>query len=240
MLLALKHFRDSHKLVFDSLSPFNEPGSPAWISGIAMQECCYFNHRRMNDVGRGRGWQIWDGGMGFTEQHDRAGCAAFRRWTRYSQLSPPVPRPLHPPRPAPNRTKPHPHPPQVIRELDTRKEELGNTLVVAHEQFCISDAAKDAAKTGKKIWPMIGRVNTHTYDSSEFLGEKAPWFVVKLQDNRFKREGLRRSVARAGKPLWVSEFGTGKGAAGLATHILVSGLGCFRCVIRGPVLHAAL
>ncbi len=50
MFLALNHFKKSHNLVFDSLSPFNEPGSPAWISGIAMQECCYFNHGRMNDV----------------------------------------------------------------------------------------------------------------------------------------------------------------------------------------------
>jgi hypothetical protein len=56
MIRALKHFEKEHGLVFNSLSPFNEPGSPAWIAPIAVQEGCYFNHGRMNDVrGAGQG-----------------------------------------------------------------------------------------------------------------------------------------------------------------------------------------
>lgn len=54
MLLALEHFKARHGLEFTSLSPFNEPGSPAWISPIAVQEGCYFSHRRMEAV-RGAG-----------------------------------------------------------------------------------------------------------------------------------------------------------------------------------------
>jgi hypothetical protein len=52
MLQALAHFKSEYNLVFDSLSPFNEPGSPAWVEPIAVQECCYFSHGRMNDVRR--------------------------------------------------------------------------------------------------------------------------------------------------------------------------------------------
>jgi hypothetical protein len=55
MIRALKHFAKEHNLVFGTLSPFNEPGSPAWIAPIACQEGCYFNHKRMNDVSPGRG-----------------------------------------------------------------------------------------------------------------------------------------------------------------------------------------
>lgn len=50
LLAALKHFRDAHGLKFDTLSPFNEPGSPAWIVGMSSQEGCYFSHARMDDV----------------------------------------------------------------------------------------------------------------------------------------------------------------------------------------------
>jgi hypothetical protein len=50
LLSALEHFRTGHGLHFTSLSPFNEPGSPAWIAPIAVQEGCYFSHGRMNDV----------------------------------------------------------------------------------------------------------------------------------------------------------------------------------------------
>lgn len=55
MVRAVAHFRAEHGLAFRSLSPFNEPGSPAWIPSLAAQEGCYFNLRRMNDVGGG-GW----------------------------------------------------------------------------------------------------------------------------------------------------------------------------------------
>ncbi|GBF92866.1 hypothetical protein Rsub_05485 [Raphidocelis subcapitata] len=156
MFRALAHFKSQHNLVFDSLSPFNEPGSPAWVEPIAVQECCYFSHGRMNDV---------------------------------------------------------------LKALYERREELGTTIVAAHEQFSVADGARDARRTGKKLWPAIGRVNVHTYDSSEFI-DKAPWFVTKTQDNRFQRAALRSAAAKAGRDLWVSEYGTGKGAAGLAAHMV--------------------
>jgi hypothetical protein len=38
---------------------------------------------------------------------------------------------------------------------------------------------------------------------------------------RFKRASLRRRAAHAQKDVWVSEFGTGKGAEPLARHVMV-------------------
>lgn len=111
---------------------------------------------------------------------------------------------------------------QVLRALAARSDELGSTLLVAHEQFCISDGARDARRTPKSLWPSLGRVNCHTYDSSEFV-HAAPRLVCRAQDNRFKRAALRKSAGKAGRPVWVSEYGTGKGAEALARHVLVSG-----------------
>ena len=51
---------------------------------------------------------------------------------------------------------------------------------------------------------------------SEWTGPNNP-----PQDNRFKRGALRKTAARNGKDVWVSEYGTGKGAEGLARHALV-------------------
>lgn len=50
LMAALAHFRDEHGLTFTSLSPFNEPASPTWITALSQQEGCYFNHKRMRDV----------------------------------------------------------------------------------------------------------------------------------------------------------------------------------------------
>lgn len=118
----------------------------------------------------------------------------------------------------------------MLRALSepARREALGGTFLAAHEQFCISDAARDARSTAKSMWPLIGRVNTHTYDSSEFI-DKAPAVVTKVQDNDRKRRALRRAAARNGKDLWVSEYGTGKGAEGLARHVMVGRLGNAGC-----------
>lgn len=114
---------------------------------------------------------------------------------------------------------------QVLLALAAQRARLGATRLAAHEQFCVADGARDAARTRAGVWPAIGRVNVHTYDSSEFVGAKAPRLVCRAQDNRYRRAALRRAAAKAGRDVWVSEFGTGKGAEALARHVLVRGAG---------------
>lgn len=108
---------------------------------------------------------------------------------------------------------------QVLQAL-REQPGLQDTELVAFEQFCIADTLKDLRHTPKELRPAIARVNTHTYDSSTFFHGAAKPLVL-LQDNSLARRRLRKLLQKCGDvPLWVSEFGTGRGALQLAKHVV--------------------
>jgi hypothetical protein len=48
---VVSHFKAEHNITFTSLSPFNEPASPAWCLAIGnQQEGCYFSRQRSYQV----------------------------------------------------------------------------------------------------------------------------------------------------------------------------------------------
>jgi len=108
---------------------------------------------------------------------------------------------------------------QVLQAL-REQPGLQDTELVAFEQFCIADTLSDLRHTPKELRPAIARVNTHTYDSSTFFHGAAKPLVL-LQDNSLGRRRLRKLLQKWGDvPLWVSEFGTGRGALELAKHVV--------------------
>lgn len=87
---------------------------------------------------------------------------------------------------------------------------LQDTELIAFEQFCIRDTLTDLHHVPKELRSAIARVNTHTYDSSTFFHGAAKPLVL-LQDNKLARQRLRKLLHKwDNKPLWVSEFGTGR------------------------------
>lgn len=50
---AVVHFQQAHGITFTSLSPFNEPASPAWcLAANNRQEGCYFSRKRAHQVNK--------------------------------------------------------------------------------------------------------------------------------------------------------------------------------------------
>jgi hypothetical protein len=48
---VVMHFKSAHNITFQSLSPFNEPASPAWcLMANCTQEACFFTRRRAQKV----------------------------------------------------------------------------------------------------------------------------------------------------------------------------------------------
>lgn len=48
---AVAHLQQAHGITFTSLSPFNEPASPAWcLAANNRQEGCYFSRKRAHQV----------------------------------------------------------------------------------------------------------------------------------------------------------------------------------------------
>jgi hypothetical protein len=106
---------------------------------------------------------------------------------------------------------------QALREQPA----LQQTCLVAFEQFCIRDTLGDLRHLPKQLRPAVGRINTHTYSSREFFSALRAAPLAPFQDNLLARRRLRRLVDKwGGVPLWVSEFGSGRGALALAAHIV--------------------
>lgn len=110
---------------------------------------------------------------------------------------------------------------QVMRAL-LQQPTLQRTCLVLFDQFCIRDTIGDLTHLPKDLRPAVGRVNTHTYNSSVFFSKLRAAPLVPFQDGTLARKRLRQLLARkfGGVLLWVSEFGTGRGALQLARHIV--------------------
>jgi hypothetical protein len=111
-------------------------------------------------------------------------------------------------------------PAQVLQAL-MEQPGLQQTQLVAFEQFCIRDTLGDLTHLPKELRPAVARVNTHTYNSGVFFSKLRAAPLKPFQDNALARKRLRRLLHKWGDvPLWVSEFGTGRGALQLARHIV--------------------
>jgi hypothetical protein len=109
---------------------------------------------------------------------------------------------------------------QVLRAL-TEEPGLQQTQLAAFEQFCIRDTLGDLTRLPRELRPAVARVNTHTYNSGVFFSKLRAAPLKPFQDNALARSRLRRLLHKWGDvPLWVSEFGTGRGALQLARHIV--------------------
>jgi hypothetical protein len=110
---------------------------------------------------------------------------------------------------------------QVLRAL-LQQPTLQRTRLVVFDQFCIRDTLGDLRHLPKDLRPAVGRVNTHTYNSSVFFSKLRAAPLVPFQDSTLARKRLQRLLLRkfGGASLWVSEFGTGRGALQLARHIV--------------------
>lgn len=108
---------------------------------------------------------------------------------------------------------------QVLRAL-LRQPGLADTQLVAPEQFCVHDTLADCRRLPADLWQGVARVNTHTYTSRDFFGRKALPPLVWWQDSMMWRRALTKLLAKQNKPLWVSEYGTGRGPVTLAHQVM--------------------
>uniref|UniRef100_A0A383WIJ3 Endo-beta-1,6-galactanase-like domain-containing protein n=1 Tax=Tetradesmus obliquus TaxID=3088 RepID=A0A383WIJ3_TETOB len=115
-------------------------------------------------------------------------------------------------------SKPRSH--KVLRAL-AQQPALQGTQLIAFEQFCCHDTLSDLRRMPKDLWPSLHRVNTHTYTSKHFFQHPLKLLLLWQDNTRLWRPLLRRQLQRHGsKPLWVSEFGTGRGPLALAKQIV--------------------
>ncbi|KAF6256527.1 glycoside hydrolase superfamily [Scenedesmus sp. NREL 46B-D3] len=115
-------------------------------------------------------------------------------------------------------SKPRSH--KVLRAL-AQQPALQGTQLVAFEQFCCHDTLSDLRRLPQDLWPALHRVNTHTYTSKHFFKHPLKPLLLWQDNTPVWRRLLRRQLQRHGnKPLWVSEFGTGRGPLSLAKQIV--------------------
>lgn len=93
------------------------------------------------------------------------------------------------------------------------------TQLVAFEQFCLRDTLSDLNHMPKDLWPELHRINLHTYTSKHFLPSVVKPYVV-WQDNALWRRSVRKLAQKHRKKIWVSEFGSGRGAIAVAMQVI--------------------
>lgn len=109
---------------------------------------------------------------------------------------------------------------QVLHAL-AQQPALGNHQVqlVAFEQFCLRDTLSDLNHLNSDFWNIIQRINLHTYTSKHFLPSIVRPYLI-WQDNIFWRHRVRRLAHKKQKKIWVSEFGSGRGAFTIAKQVV--------------------